>query len=55
MSKSVSWRGGGGATPYNGLYGKALPERGTFFMLQVYEKVGISRVEVCETVRTFVI
>ena len=26
-------------TPYNGLYGEALPERGTFFRLQVYERV----------------
>ena len=23
--------GGGGGTPYNGLYGEALTERGTFF------------------------
>ena len=27
--------GGGGGTPYNGLYGEAPPERGTFFRLQV--------------------
>ena len=27
--------GGGGGTPYNGLYGEAPPERGTFFKLQV--------------------
>ena len=34
-------RGGGGrGTPYNGLYGEAPPERGTFFMLQVYDGVG---------------
>ena len=33
-------------TPYDGLYGEALPERGIFFRLQVYEKVGISLVEV---------
>ena len=26
---------GGGDTPYNGLYGEAPPERGTFFRLQV--------------------
>ena len=26
---------GGGVTPYNGLYGEAPPERGTFFRLQV--------------------
>ena len=35
-------RPGGEGTPYNGLYGEALPERGTFFRLQVYKRVGIS-------------
>ncbi len=35
---------GGGGTPYNGLYGEAPPERGTFFTLQVYKRVGISQV-----------
>ena len=44
-----------GGTPYNGLYGEAPPERGTFFRLQVYKKVGISRVEVYERVRKSVI
>ena len=38
--------GGGGGTLYDGLYGKALPERGIFFKLQVYERVGISLLEV---------
>ena len=38
--------GGGGGTPYNGLKGEAPPERGTFLTLQVYERAGISRVEV---------
>ena len=33
--------GGGGVLPINGLYGKATPERGTFFRPQVYERVGI--------------
>ena len=33
--------GGGVGTPYNGLYGEAPTERGTFFMLQVYERVGL--------------
>ena len=33
-------------TPYNGLYGEAPPERGTFFRPQVYERAGISLVEV---------
>ena len=36
----------GGGTPYNGLYGEALPERSTFFRLEVYKRVGISRAEV---------
>lgn len=30
-----------GGTPYNGLYVEALPERGTFYGLQVHERVGI--------------
>ena len=34
---------GGGGTPYSGLYGEAPPERGTFFRLQVYKRVGISQ------------
>ena len=38
--------GGGGGTPYNGLYGEAPPERGTFFRLEVYKRVRISRAEV---------
>ena len=41
---------GGGGTPYNNLYGEAPPEMGTFFGLQVYERVGISLVEVYERV-----
>ena len=39
---------GVGETPYNGLYGEAPPERGIFFRLQVYERVGISLDEVYE-------
>ena len=39
-----------GGTPYNGLYGEAPPERGTFTRLQVYERVGISQVEVYKRV-----
>ena len=31
-----------GITLYNGLYEKASPESDTFFVLQVYERVGIS-------------
>ena len=45
----------GGATSYNGLYGKAPPERDTFLTLQVYERLGISRVEVYERVGKSVI
>ena len=43
---------GGGVLPsfYNGLYGKTPPERGIFFRLQVYEREGISLVEVYERV-----
>ena len=47
-------RGGGGGT-YKGLYGETPPERGTFFTLQVYERVGISRVEVYQRVGKSVI
>jgi len=39
---------GGGSTPYNGLYGKAPPETGTFFTLQVYKRVGLGLAEVYE-------
>ena len=38
----------GGATPYNDPYGEAPLKRGTFFRLQVYERVGILLVEVYE-------
>ena len=41
-STVASWSRGG--TPYNGLYGEAPPERGTFLRLQVYKRVGISQV-----------
>ena len=43
-------RGGGWlvGTPFNGLYGEAPPERGTFFKLPVDERVGISPVELYE-------
>ena len=46
---------GRGGTPYNGLYGEAPPERGTFFRLQVYKRVGISQVEVYKRVEKSVI
>ena len=38
--------GGKGGTSYNGLYGEAPPKRGTFFRLEVYKRVEISRAEV---------
>ena len=42
--------GGGVGTPYKGLYGEAPTERGTFFRLKVYKRVGISKVEVYKRV-----
>ena len=44
ISRTVKFTvGGGGGTPYNGLYSREAPlERGTFFRLQVYERVGKS-------------
>ena len=44
-----------GGSPYNGLYGEAPAERGTFLRLQVYERVGILLVEVYERVGKSVI
>ena len=49
------YTGGGGGTPYDGLYGEAPPEKGTFFRLQVYERVRILLVEVYERVGKSVI
>ena len=40
----------GRGTPYDGLYRQAPSERGTFYKLQVYERVGILLVEVYERV-----
>ena len=37
--------GGGGVALYDGLYWEASPERGTFCRLEVYKRVGISRVD----------
>ena len=47
--------GGGWGAPFNGLYREALPEWGTFFRLQVYERVGISQAEVYKRVGKSVI
>ena len=44
-----------GGTPYNALYEEAPLERGTFFTLQVYKRVGISQVEVYKRVGKSVI
>ena len=44
-----------GGTPDDDLYREAPPERGTFFRLQVYERVGISLAEVCLNVGKSVI
>jgi len=44
-----------GGTSYNGLYGEAPSERATFFTLHVYQRVGISQVEVYERVGKSVI
>ena len=41
---------GRGGSSYNGLNREALPERGTFFRLQVYKRVGVSQVEVYKRV-----
>ena len=46
---------GGEVTPFNGLYGEAPPQRGTFFSLQVNEILGISIVEVYECVGKYAI
>ena len=45
----------GGSTPYNGLYGEAPAEMGTFLRLKVYERVRISLVGVYERVQKSVI
>ena len=41
-SERVNFPGEGSI--YDGLYGEAPPERGTFFRLQVYERVEISNI-----------
>ena len=33
---------------YNGLYKETLPKKGSFFRLQVYERVGKSVISVCK-------
>ena len=51
----ISKGGRGGGAPYDGLYEEAPPDRGTFFTLQVHERVEILLVEVYETVGKSVI
>ena len=47
LASRIPRRGGGGGLPItDGLYGEDLPERGTYFMLEVYKRAGILRVEV---------
>ena len=43
-----------GGAPYDGLYWEAPPERGIFFRLQVYERVGISLDGVYERVSALI-
>ena len=43
-----------GGTPYDGPYGETPPERGIFFRLQVYERVGISLDGVYERVSALI-
>ena len=45
----------GGGTPYEGLYGETPPERGTFFRLEMCDRVGILLVEIYKRVEKFVI
>ena len=50
--------GGGGGTPYNGLYGEAPPERGTFVRVgisqaDVYERAGKSVIQVSKRAFNF--
>ena len=40
---------------YNGLYREAPPERGTFFTVRVYKRVGISKIEINKRVGKSVI
>ena len=47
--------GGVGGTPNDGHYGEALPGRGTFFRLQVYERAGILLADVYKRVGESVI
>ena len=47
--------GGGGSTPYDGLYGEAPPKRGIFFRSRIYERVRNSLLEVYKRIGKSVI
>ena len=51
----VRFPSGGRGIPQNGLYAEAPPKKGTFFRLQVYERIGILLLEVYERVGKFVV
>ena len=48
MNRPTSRAFGARGTPYNGPNGEAPPERGTFFRLEIYERVEISLVKYME-------
>ena len=48
-------QGGWGCTLFNGPYGEALAEKITFFRFEVYERMGVSLVEVYDKVQKSVI
>ena len=54
QSKGKAKNRGGGGTTYNCLYGEAPPKRGIFFRPQVYERGGISLIEVYKKEGKFV-
>ena len=55
MKQNVNSPPGEEGTPFKALYWEAPPEKGTFFRLQVYERVGILLVEVFQRVGKSVI
>lgn len=55
LAGEVCVGGGRGVYSFNGPYGEALLEKGTFFRLEVYKRVRISLVEVYDWVGKSVI
>ena len=51
MDNAIGFPNTRGGTPYDGLYKEDPPERCTLIRLQVYERVGISLVEIYEKER----